>query len=200
MFDELSIPAFLDRRKYDVQGNLIKGPTPEWALHSGAEVAPRVWAPIRAASESRRRNILENFYAEKPELPVQVVTTDRKNLSTFDNFEAFKKFHDFDDYPVKKVMHGGDMTYVQVKVSRTTELSDEIKEIPKVYHTLVKQNGIKRPKTDSLTGRAWALYDQTLSGTRTIAETMEMLKQGGMNPSTVRTQFAHWRTFNGIQK
>lgn len=200
MSDELSIPAFLDRRKYDAEGILIKGPTPEWVLHSGAEAAPRVWAPIKSASEARRKNVLENFYAEKPELPVQVVTTDRKNLNSFDNFDAFKKFHDFDDYPVKKVMHGGDTTYVQVKVSNTAVLSDVIKEIPKVYHTVVKQNGIKRPKTDSLCGRAWALYDQTLSGTRTIAEAMEMLKQGGMNGSTVRTQFAHWRTFNGIEK
>jgi hypothetical protein len=28
----------------------------------------------------------------------------------------------------------------------------------------------------------------------------EKLKENGMNPSTIRTQFAHWRKFNGISK
>jgi hypothetical protein len=191
----LDIPAFLDRRKFDTEGKLVYAP-----LADNWKMAEREWAPIKSASELRRKAAISEFYAEHPKLPVQVVTTEKKNLRMYENFEQFKSFHDFDDFPIKRVLSADGVTYVVVKMSNTAILADEIKDIPKVYHTVVKQNNVKRPKADSLCGRAWALYDQTLTGKTTITAAMELLKQGGMNPSTVRTQFAHWRTFNGIAK
>lgn len=189
------IPAFLDRRKWNADGTLNYRP-----LGDNWQTPTREWAPIKSAAELRRKQELSIIYADYPLQPVQVVTSEKKNLRFYANFEQFKEYHDVDDYPVKRVLTADGVTYVVVKVSNTALLGDEIKDIPKVYHTEILKNGVKRPKTDSLCGRAWALYDQTLAGTLTIKAAMDMLKNGGMNGSTVRTQYAHWRNFNGITK
>lgn len=64
-----------------------------------------------------------------------------------------------------------------------------------------EQNGITRPKGDSQTGKAWAIFDsvsQRNNAPASIGETLPLAKAAGINEATVRTQYARWRKFNGV--
>lgn len=190
----LEIPTFLDRRKYDENGNLIRMTDTEIKaiLNPG-----RQWAPITTHPKIKEP---DPVYAENINLPVQVVTTDRKNLQTYSNFEEFEKQHDKDALPIKRLATAGGTTYVVVKEPTTIHLSPILQSVPVPFTTDVYKNGIKRPKNNTLCGKAWAIYDRTLTGEFTVPQAQEFLKQEGMNASTVRTQYTHWRRFNGIEK
>lgn len=169
--------------------------------------AQRTWAPIRKIEDIRRaeqsltnraENPADEIFIDDKTLPVQVVTTKKKNLQFFDNFEAFAKFHDFEDFPVKETFSGGGVTYVVVKSDAIkNNISDALRDIETPKVEIVEQNGVKRPKNNSLCGKAWAVYDQTLTG-MTFNDAFKLLEDGGMNKSTIRTQFAHWKKFNAI--
>jgi len=195
MLDDLQIPSFLDRRKYDENGKIIRSSLPDFVTPTD-----RVWAPIRGIDEYKRSEKIAMIWADNPDFPVQVVTTHRKNLMMFENFPSFKKFFDFDEYPVKRVVTAGDVTYVIVKESNTINLDDSIRSIETPKVEVTDQNGIKRPKPNSICGKAWALYDQSLNGGPSIEESFKVLAAGGMNGSTIRTQFSHWKKFNGLKK
>jgi sRNA-binding protein len=66
-----------------------------------------------------------------------------------------------------------------------------------------EQNGVRRPRPDSLCGAAWAVMDEvTLTNGRmcTIAEVIERAQQ--LNPSVninnLRGEFVRWKRFNGV--
>lgn len=64
---------------------------------------------------------------------------------------------------------------------------------------------IKPPKPETACGKLWTLFDtlaaklEKKSDAKREAFTAEGDKLG-MNPSTVRTQYANWRSFNGLGK
>ena len=63
------------------------------------------------------------------------------------------------------------------------------------------QNGVRRPKPDSLCGRAWAVFDelsQEGDGRVSIRQSLEIAKTRGLNEGNVRSEFYLWRKFNGI--
>lgn len=64
-----------------------------------------------------------------------------------------------------------------------------------------EQNGIRRPKPDTLCGKAWGIFDQ-VSGKNgapaSIGESMELAKAQGLNEANVRAEYARWRKFHGI--
>lgn len=63
------------------------------------------------------------------------------------------------------------------------------------------QNDITRPKPDSMTGKAWAIFDQISATNKQPASIGEALPQAtaaGINEATTRTQYARWRKFNGV--
>ncbi len=64
-----------------------------------------------------------------------------------------------------------------------------------------EQNGIRRPKPDTLCGKAWAIFDQ-VSGKNgapaSIGESMGIAKAQGLNETNVRAEYARWRKFHGI--
>lgn len=71
----------------------------------------------------------------------------------------------------------------------------------KVVNKMPEQNGVRRPKPDTICGRNWETYDQISiknGSPCTIKEALEVLGARGVNESTIRTQYAHWRKFNGI--
>lgn len=64
-----------------------------------------------------------------------------------------------------------------------------------------EQNGVRRPKTGTETGKVWDLADNLSAqfGQPTpIANLLEVGQAQGLNDSTIRTQYARWRTFHGI--
>lgn len=74
-------------------------------------------------------------------------------------------------------------------------------EATKAASKMEQKNGVRRPKPDTICGRNWATYDEIAlknGGSCSIAEAMATLRARGVNDATIRTQYAHWRKFNGI--
>lgn len=203
--DPVSIPPFLRRERTPERDALI-----EQILNEGRSGVPRVWAPILSPYERYKRNFLKqmqeekNIFVDNPASPVQVVTTARENLRLYDNLEAFITAHDFEDFPVTKVLCYEGVSYVQVKAEgKVATLSAELKDMPKVdTGGVYEQNGVKRPKDNSITGKAWAVYDKYRSEEKDpkTSGAFEYLVSQGMNISTVRVQYGHWMKFNGLKK
>ena len=75
------------------------------------------------------------------------------------------------------------------------------KEAAKTQGKMPMQNDVRRPKPESTCGKCWAVYDD-LSTKRgspcAIADAKKILDGMGINEATIRTQYAHWRKFNGV--
>lgn len=68
-----------------------------------------------------------------------------------------------------------------------------------------EKNGVTRPGAETLTGKVWATADEisaknTQAGGQyaTIAEVRDALGDS-VNEATIRTQYARWRTYNGLK-
>lgn len=63
------------------------------------------------------------------------------------------------------------------------------------------QNDVRRPKADGACGKVWALADSlsaSLGSPVPIASLSKEASAAGINDSTIRTQYALWRKFNGV--
>lgn len=201
--DPLAIPVFLDRREYlEEDGEIMvvlkdHGPLLNTINGNG----PRQWAPMRKIEDIRRQEEAPQIWVDNKNDPVQVVSTKRENLQRYDNFEDFMKYHDFDDYPFKVAKCAAGVSYIVVKAAAVLNtLSDSLKDMEVIKAEVIEQNGVKRPKSNSITGIAWASFDHMHKDGTEFKFVFEKLKENGMNPSTIRTQFAHWRKFNNISK
>jgi hypothetical protein len=66
----------------------------------------------------------------------------------------------------------------------------------------IMQNNVTRPSPDSLCGKIWAAADKLSSEPghfATIAVLKELPEIKGINDHTVKTQYARWRSFNGVK-
>lgn len=64
-----------------------------------------------------------------------------------------------------------------------------------------EQNGIRRPKPETLCGQAWSVFDAVSAETgapATIARSLEIGREQGLNEGNVKTEFARWRKFHNI--
>lgn len=64
-----------------------------------------------------------------------------------------------------------------------------------------EQNGVTRPSPETLSGRAWAIYDELTAKTGSAALIGEALVIGrgeGLNVANMRTEHSRWRKFNGV--
>ena len=71
----------------------------------------------------------------------------------------------------------------------------------KKANQMPEQNGVRRPKDGTETGKVWKLADDLSAqfGQPTpIANLLDVGQKQGLNDSTIRTQYARWRTFHGI--
>lgn len=62
-------------------------------------------------------------------------------------------------------------------------------------------NGVRRPKPDTLCGKAWAIFDKvtkTSGSWASVGEALELAKIQGLNVGNVRAEYARWRKFHGI--
>jgi hypothetical protein len=202
--DPLTIPDFLDRREFVEEDGeiMVKLKDHRLLMNEINGHGPRVWAPMRKIEDLMRKKQVDlQIWVDNVKNSVQVVTTKKENLQRYDNFDDFMKYHDFDDHPFVKSLTAGDVSYIVVKATTAlTGLSDELKDMEKVKVETVEQNGVKRPKPNSVTGIAWASFDHMHANGVAFKVVFEKLKENGMNPSTIRTQFAHWRKFNNVSK
>lgn len=77
----------------------------------------------------------------------------------------------------------------------------EAKEAAKEASKQPEQNGVRRPKPNTKTGTVWAEADRMSLERQApvaIGDLHPVLKAMGLNDHTIRTQYAHWRTFNGV--
>lgn len=71
----------------------------------------------------------------------------------------------------------------------------------KEANKMPEQNGIRRPKPETETGKVWALADSISASLGQPTPIANLLTQGqaaGLNDSTIRTQYARWRAFHSI--
>jgi membrane protein involved in colicin uptake len=62
-----------------------------------------------------------------------------------------------------------------------------------------EQNGVRRPKSDTICGKAWAVFDELSAKSGAPATIGDSLKNAnGIAEATVRTQYARWRKYHGI--
>ena len=67
-------------------------------------------------------------------------------------------------------------------------------EAAKSANKMPTQNGVRRPKPDTICGRNWATYDEISArngAPASISEAMAVLRAQGVNDATIRTQYAH---------
>ena len=63
------------------------------------------------------------------------------------------------------------------------------------------QNGIRRPKPETLCGQAWAIFDevsQQKGSPAAIGECLPIAIERGLNPTNVRVEYARWRKYFGV--
>lgn len=77
----------------------------------------------------------------------------------------------------------------------------EAKKAAREAARMPKQNGVTRPKPNTLCGKAWAIFDEVSSqkgSPATIKESLEKAVEHNLNPGNVKAEYASWRKFHGI--
>ena len=101
----------------------------------------------------------------------------------------------------KKEAAAADREAKKAEEKAKKEAEKAAKEAAKVAVKMPEQNGIRRPKPETETGKVWALADAISSSLGQPTPIANLLAQGqaaGLNDSTMRTQYARWRAFHGI--
>lgn len=63
------------------------------------------------------------------------------------------------------------------------------------------QNGVTRPKSGTKCATVWDICDSTSNELRQPAPVENVMARAlaaGLQPATIRTQYAHWKKFNGL--
>lgn len=66
---------------------------------------------------------------------------------------------------------------------------------------MLMQNGIRRPKPETLCGQAWAIFDEVSAAKGSpaaIGECLPIAIERGLNPTNVRVEYARWRKFYNV--
>mgnify|MGYP000455486476 CR=1 FL=1 len=66
----------------------------------------------------------------------------------------------------------------------------------------IKQNGVTMPVATSICGQAWAIFNAVSSALQAPAPfsaCTELAISAGINPATLKTQYALWRKFYGVR-
>lgn len=89
------------------------------------------------------------------------------------------------------------------KAAKLKEKEDaaEAAKAAKEANKMPESNGVRRPKPETLCGKAWAVFDevsQKNGAPASIKESLEIAKARGLNEGNVRVEYARWRKFFGI--
>lgn len=81
------------------------------------------------------------------------------------------------------------------------EAAKEAAKAAKEANKMPEANGVRRPKPETLCGKAWAVFDEVSAkngAPASIAESLEIAKARNLNEGNVRVEYARWRKFYGI--
>lgn len=74
-------------------------------------------------------------------------------------------------------------------------------EAKKAASQMPEQNGVRRPRPDSLCGQAWALMDECSSRLQQpvpVSFVLQLAPGYGLNEGNIKTEYARWKKFNGV--
>lgn len=83
------------------------------------------------------------------------------------------------------------------KAAKAKEAAKAAKEA----NRMPMQNGIRRPKPETLCGQAWAIFDEVSAAKGSpaaIGECLPIAIERGLNPTNVRVEYARWRKFYNV--
>lgn len=81
------------------------------------------------------------------------------------------------------------------------EAAKAAKLAEKEANKMPEQNGVRRPKPETLCGKAWAVFDQVSAkngAPASIKESLEVARPLGYNEGNVKCEYARWRKFHSI--
>lgn len=84
----------------------------------------------------------------------------------------------------------------QEKVAKKAEA-----EAKKAINVMPEQNGVRRPKPETLCGKAWAVMDEVSKSAgrpAAISEVLPITTEAQLNEGNVKAEYARWRKFNGV--
>lgn len=85
------------------------------------------------------------------------------------------------------------------KVERQKAIEE--KKAQRLANQMPMQNGVRRPKPETLCGRVWAHADAEsarLQQPVPIKELLEVCIKDGLNPGNVKCEYSAWRKFNNV--
>lgn len=188
MQDDLVIPAFLDRRVFDADGNLVRGPLPEFVYEH--RTGRRTW--IMPDPNKKRTSPRPHYFAQNPEAEVRVVTGEKasvRGIAIYDNWKEFQEEHDFDDYPVKQVVNTGGETIVQVRVATWVKPENGVTTVPRERQAGTGGQIWKR--ADELWAAAGSPKDQKVV-LKLRKEWMGILEGEGIKRTTSSSELGQW--------
>ena len=74
-------------------------------------------------------------------------------------------------------------------------------EAAKAASKMPEQNGVRRPKPETLCGKAWSIFDSVSAkngSPASIKESLEVARTQGLNEGNVKAEYARWRKFYAI--
>ena len=74
-------------------------------------------------------------------------------------------------------------------------------EAAKAAAKMPEQNGVRRPKPETLCGKAWAIFDSVSAkngSPASIKESLEVARTQNLNEGNVKAEYARWRKFYAI--
>ncbi len=122
----------------------------------------------------------------------------KEELAAEKEAAATKKAQDKADAKAKKEAEKA--SKVQAKADAKAKKEAD-KAAAKLAAKQPEQHGITRPKPDTITGKAWAIFDKLSADTgapATIADSLKAAKGVIAADATVRTQYARWRKYHGV--
>lgn len=104
----------------------------------------------------------------------------------------------------KKEAQGKAKAEKEAKVAAEKEAKAKAKadaEAAKAQNKMPEQNGVRRPKPETLCGKAWAIFDSVSAkngAPASIKESLEVAKEQALNEGNVKAEYARWRKFYAI--
>lgn len=127
-----------------------------------------------------------------------VTAANREKTKADKAVDAAKKKAEREEAKAKKA---AEREEAKAKKAAEREAAKAAKAAEKEANKMPSQNGVTRPKPTTACGRIWAVCDD-LSAKRKAPTPIEGVKEvclaEGINIATIKTQYARWRKFHGV--
>ena len=112
-----------------------------------------------------------------------------------------KKEADAAERKAKKEAEKAEKEAKKVAEKAAKEAEKAAKEAEKANSKMPEQNGVRRPKAETLCGKAWAIFDNISAkngAPASIKESLDAARADGLNEGNVKAEYARWRKFYAI--